>query len=138
MEENTENNLPKIGYLYHYPKLDHATDKFRLDIYVSSEPTEKHFDVTQASFLVIPQKSAMDRLVITHPGDFTKKAHICAGLVVMKDRKGKKEEAFTFGGELQVEAEEYQTICSLTSSAPILEITHAAPNPSRILGIFLL
>jgi hypothetical protein len=50
MHQNEEHNLPKIGYLYHYPRIDHSTDNFRLDIHITSEPTNQHFDVLRVQF----------------------------------------------------------------------------------------
>ena len=49
----------------------------------------------------------------------------------MEDRKGKKEEAFTFGGEINITSEKDQTKCYLVSSAPILEISGASPLKKR-------
>ncbi len=55
-------NLPEIGYLYHYPRLDHPTDKFKLDIFISSVPTEKHFDVIRVTLPVTNHDGGMDHL----------------------------------------------------------------------------
>jgi len=129
MTKKSELDLPKIGYLYHYPRLDHPADKFRLDIFISAVPTEQHFDVLRARLSVntpkgaIPERGVIEHLTIEHPWNFQKTARVCAGVVVMEDRKGKKEEAFTFGGQLTIEPQEFQTVCSLVSSAPILEIS---------------
>lgn len=127
MTQKSETVLPKIGYLYHYPDLDHPADKFRLDIFISEIPTEQHFDVLRAHILVKTSKDAIEHLTIKHPWNYEKAARVCAGFVIMDDRKGKKEEAFTFGGQLKIELQELQTVCILTSSAPILEISGAAP-----------
>jgi hypothetical protein len=127
MAKEIENTLPKIGYVYHYPKMDEPTDKFRLDIFISSIPTEKHFDVLRCQVFVKNRKGTIERLTISHPWVFEKEADVCAGVVIMEDRKGKKEEAFTFGGRLRIDEQEMQTICVLTSSAPILEISGASP-----------
>jgi hypothetical protein len=125
MVEKSERKLPKIGYLYHYPKLDHPTEKFRLDIFVSSVPTEQHFDVLRAHFFVKTAHESIARLTVTHPWNYEKSARVCAGVVIMEDRKGKKEEAFTFGGQLKIEGKEQQTVCNLVSPATILEISRA-------------
>lgn len=122
-----KNTLPKIGYVYYYPKMDEPTEKFRLDIFISSIPTEQHFDVRRVHVFVKTQKGEKDRLIISHPWAFEKEADICAGVLIMEDRKGNKEEAFTFGGKLKIVEQEQQTICTLTSSAPILEISGASP-----------
>ncbi len=127
MAEKPDSTLPKIGYLYHYPQLDHPTDNFRLDIYISSIPTEQHFDVLRARFFVKHLKGEIERLTIAHPWNDEKTARVCAGVVEMEDRKGKKEEAFSFGGQLKIESQDLQTVCILVSPAPILEISGASP-----------
>jgi hypothetical protein len=127
MMENMNDELPKIGYLFYYPQLDHETDRFRLDVFVSAIPTEKHFDVKHANFSVKDEKHDMEVMTIRHPWNFDKSAHVCAGLVVLEDRFGKKQEAFTFGGELTIESKEQQTVCTLVSNAPILDISAASP-----------
>jgi hypothetical protein len=130
MTQKSESDLPKIGYLYHYPKLGHPTDIFRLDIFISSIPTEQHFDVLRVHLFLKTQKGKIERLSITHPWTYEKAARVCAGVVIMEDRKGKKEEAFTFGGQLIIDVKESQTVCVLVSSAPILEISGATPMHS--------
>ena len=47
--------------------------------------------------------------------------------VVLEDRHGKKQEAFTFGGDLTVKSQEQQTICTLVSNAPIFDASAASP-----------
>lgn len=125
MVEKSINGLPKIGYLYHYPNLHHPDGKFRLDIYLSSTPTEQHFDVLHAYFMIEAPNETIDRLTVSHPWVSKKKVHVCAGMVILEDRKKKKEEAFTFGGQLSIDVQEMQTKCVLVSRAPILEISQA-------------
>ncbi len=127
MDTKTENALPKIGYLYHYPRLDHPTDNFRLDIFISSVPTEQHFDVQRVHSFVKTPEGTIEQLTIAHPWMYKKAACVCAGVVIMEDRNKEKKEAFTFGGELKIETQGAQTICTLTSSAPILDISDATP-----------
>jgi len=127
MTEDIANNLPKIGYLYHYPSLDHPTDKFRLDIYISSIPTEKHFDVLHVITNTESQYGGFERLKVTHPWEFQSSYRVCAGIVIMEDRKDKKNEAFCFGGQLTIKGKESLTECVLVSPAPIIEINETSP-----------
>jgi hypothetical protein len=120
-------DIPNIGYLYHYPRLDHPSDNFCLDIYLFSAPTEQHFDVLRSHFSVASQQGTIERLTVKHPWAFGQTFQVCGGLVEMEDWKGKKEEAFTFGGSLTIDSKEMVTTCSLASSAPILEISGATP-----------
>lgn len=125
MSEPSETVLPQIGYLYHYPRLEHPSDHFRLDIFIFPEPTEQHFDIERAQFLVSTKEGDIENLVVSHPWVFEKEAQVCTGLLQMKDRKGKKEEAYTFGGQLTVKTEDRLTNCTLVSSAPLLRISGA-------------
>lgn len=125
MEQNK--NLPEIGYLFHFPKVDHPEDTFQLDVFVSDIPTEKHFDVQRVEYAVYDKDQIIEQLVIHHPYNIPQPAQVCAGKVIMEDRNGRKAEAFTFGGQLSVRAEENQTICSLVSAAPILDISTTNP-----------
>lgn len=127
MEKKSKNAVPEIGYLYHYPQLDHPTDKFRLDIFISSIPTEQHFDVLRVHVNAKNSKGDFECITIKHPWIYEATARTCVGVIILEDRKGKKEEAFTFGGQLNIEMKESYTVCTLLSSAPILEISAASP-----------
>lgn len=120
-------SMPKIGYLYHYPRLDHPGENFCLDIYLLSAPTGQHFDVKSAHLFVATPQQTIERLTIRHPWHYQRTTQVCAGLLEMEDWKGKKEEAFTFGGGLKIGSREAFTTCLLASSAPILEISGATP-----------
>jgi hypothetical protein len=122
------NKLPKIGYLYHYPHLDHPGEKFRLDIFISSVPTGEHFDVQHAHFHVKTPEETIEKLTVTHPWTLQTAARVCVGVIVMEDRNKAKKEAFTFGGKLKIENQPEQTFCTLSSNAPILDISDASPT----------
>ncbi len=128
-----EHNLPKLGFLYHYPSLDHPTDKFRLDIFISSVPTEKHFDVLHVILNIESQYGGLERFKITHPWEYQSPYRVCPGTVIMEDRKGKKVEAFCFGGNLVINKKDSFTECFLSSPAPILEFDET--NPMKVLLI---
>ncbi|MFL7813102.1 MAG: hypothetical protein AB8I40_05435 [Anaerolineales bacterium] len=123
MPEDKEKDLPQIGYQFHYPEIGHADDKFRLDIYLSSELTELHFDVLRATFLIRSPRNTVTNLKVLHPWKFEENARVCPGPVIMEDRIGKKEEAFSFGGQLKIDLKGSTTTCSLVSTAPILHLT---------------
>lgn len=125
MEQNK--HLPEIGYLFYYPQLEHPTDHFRLDVFVSNIATEKHFDVQSVRFHVKGDRQVVEHLTVGHPWASGKSAQVCTGKIIMEDRYGNKEEAFTFGGQLSIQEKEAQTVCTLISPAPILEINAATP-----------
>jgi hypothetical protein len=125
--EGERSDLPKIGYLYHYHNADHPSEKFRLDIYISDTPSEEHFDVLRVILFEDTGKGSTKQTKISHPWKFEGKLHVCPGVIVMEDRKGKKEEAFSFGGVMEILSNDNHTNCTLVSSAPILEISTARP-----------
>jgi hypothetical protein len=123
---STENELPKIGYLYHFPDLNHPTDRFRLDVNISVEPTHKHFDIIRTKFPVFSQRDGAGEISVHHPWTEVKEYQVCPGLIIMEDRNRKKKEGFTLGGKLTIKVEARQTICKLTSEAPIFGINEAS------------
>jgi hypothetical protein len=127
MAQKIAQTLPKIGYLYHYPRIDHPTDNFRLDIHITSEPTNQHFDVLRLQLPIKTDEEYSKPLKVTHPWHYQKGAEVSPGVVIMEDRKEKKEEAFTFGGKLTIDDQDQQTFCVLVSAAPIIEISGARP-----------
>ena len=56
MTDTKDKTLPEIGYLYFYPRMEHPTEKFRLDVFISATPTEQHFDVLQFHCFVKNQR----------------------------------------------------------------------------------
>jgi len=131
MAEKHEKGLPEIGYLYQYPKIDQLTGNFQLTIFISNIPTEKHFDVYRVNFYGINQQNKFVTFNIAHPCYLEKCGRACAGVITMIDRNGVKEDAFTFGSEFKVEVKQSQTVVTLISAAPILDINEA--NPLRML-----
>ena len=127
MNDENEIDLPVIGYLYHYPTLNHPTDKFRLDVYISSIPTEAHFDVLHVILNTESQYGGLERLKISHPWGDHSQFRVCAGKVILEDRKDKKDEAFCFGGQLTINVKKSLTECILVSPAPIIENNETKP-----------
>jgi hypothetical protein len=117
---------PKYGYWYYPPESKHAPGGNRLDIILVETPTGQHFD---PQFVNLPVKKGevMENLKIHHPWKFGSAYQVCAGRVRIIDRKGKIEEAFSFGGELTVQVQDTLTACTLKSPAPILEFTEIDP-----------
>ena len=127
MINELQNNASKIGYFCHYPDPQHPTEKFRMDIFISSTPTKRYFDVHNAHFSVESIDNGLTSIVVSHPWPYQKSFHICPGVVILEDQKGDREEVFTFGGHLEIKQHDNQTECNLTSTAPILEISDTTP-----------
>ena len=119
--------LDHFGYWFYPSKSKHAFGGVRLDIVINEKPTMKHFDPQHVHLSIKAEENLIEPLVIHHPWHFERSFQVCAGLVRIIDRKDKKEEGFTFGGKLTITPQDTMTICTLESTAPILEITESSP-----------
>jgi hypothetical protein len=58
-----------------------------------------------------------------HPWGAADQYQVCLGRIVLRDRKEKVVQAFSFGGELTIRVEPDFTLCQLRSDLPILDLT---------------
>jgi hypothetical protein len=122
---------PDLGYVFYpYESIEHPGHP-RMDVIIHKKPTLRHFDPEEACFLVASHKGhKIDHVHICHPWTQAKKYQVCAGRIILSDRKGKHVEAFSFGGDLQILSDNQETVCVLKSPAPIfyLEEVHCLPT----------
>ena len=109
------------GFYFYSREYSESPGHPRLDVLLRSVPTGKHFDPEKLSIAVASEHRGAELLKINHPWPGQEQYRACAGRVILQDRKDKKVEAFTFGGELRIESEKTLTACFLTSPAPIIE-----------------
>lgn len=118
-------NHKELGYSFQ-PKQCDEPGCPRLEIILHGKPTGKHFDPERVLLTVaettIPE-NAIEHLSIHHNWHGKQNYRVCAGSVRMTDRYGKSVDAYIFGGDLQIEAGQEKTIVSLSSPAPILELS---------------
>lgn len=121
---------PDLGYVYYaYESIEHPGHP-RMDVIMRKTPTYRHFDPTRACFLVVSHKAGrLEQIHIEHPWTMGKRYRVCAGRIYLSDRTGKRVEAFSFGGDLQILSDKEKTVCALMSSAPIFALctTHDLP-----------
>lgn len=120
VESMTDLHRHELGYEFSSSTHSGRPGHSRLDIILRPVPTSNHFDPQQV-FFVISDDEKIEHLTITYKGFQLNKYRVVAGLVRIKDRKGKVMFALTFGGELQIEVEEQKKICTIMSTAPILQ-----------------
>lgn len=125
MSKTNNQPEPKFGYWFTPPESRHAPGGSRLDIFINEKPTEHHFDPEKLHLWVMSKENSTESLTIYHPWDFAPTYRALAGSIEAIDRYGKKEEAYTFGGSLKIESQKTFTVCTLESSAPILDISSA-------------
>jgi hypothetical protein len=116
-------NEPDLGYVFYpYKTIDHPGHP-RLDVIISRKPTYRHFDPERVNFPVVSQtEDFVKHVVIRHPWTLKKRYRVCAGRIVLTDLQGKRIEAFSFGGDLQIVSDAEHTICVLQSRAPIFSL----------------
>ena len=120
---------PDLGYIFYpYKTPDHPGHP-RLDVIIPAAPTYQHFDPQKAEFHVVSPPGDIELLSMHHPWTMGKRYRVCAGRIFLTDRKTKRVEAFTFGGDLQILSDEDHTVCALVSPAPIFPLftTHDLP-----------
>ncbi len=104
----------------------------RLEINILCAPSERHFDPKITQIPIFTSKESVrphkiEQLEIYHPWVYRDTYQAAPGLVTLTDRKGKKVEAYTFGGKLTIDSDENCTTCVIQSDAPIIEISYANP-----------
>jgi hypothetical protein len=118
----------QLGYSFYPPEEPHDLGHARLKVVIRPEPTGKHYD-PESLTCSIAGRSGPEPLHVRHPWTLEPTYRVCAGHVTLDDRKGKQVVAFTFGGELRIDANPQRTICRLTSPVPIL---HHSPGESPL------
>ena len=110
-----------LGYIF-YPSANlEALGFSELAICLYDQPTGKHFDPCEASFPLADQAAGVEQTTFYHPTS-SARYRVSVGRIIIQDFVDKVVEAFSFGGDLQIEATESQTLCRLSSSAPIFDL----------------
>ncbi|MBN1266415.1 MAG: hypothetical protein JXA25_13035 [Anaerolineales bacterium] len=115
----------KLGYIFiPFEKRDSIGFK-ELIINISENPTGDHFDPVEVHvFAAVNDHTAVEEHTFFHPYRSIGHHTIAPGIIIIQDRKGKREEAFSFGGTLSILTQTDLTQCHLVSTAPILPANH--------------
>jgi hypothetical protein len=94
-----------------------------LRIAVRAKPTKLYFDPELVRLRLCDKfgSASWTILELGPPDGGTR--HVCPGRVILRDRLDKRVHFFTFGGSLEVAIAPGETVYSLHSPAPILELT---------------
>ncbi|MBN1313135.1 MAG: hypothetical protein JXB30_17120, partial [Anaerolineae bacterium] len=120
------NTKKELGYYFLPKQYDNAPGRPRLNVVLSATPTGEHFDPENVIYpiaAVANRDRGIEHLIVHHNWLGKKTYRVCAGFVRLTDRRGKSVEAYSFGGDLQINAGRDKTIAKLTSCAPILELS---------------
>ena len=120
---------PDLGYIFYPHETPNHPGHPRLDVIIPAVPTYRHFDPQKAQFQIVSAANDVEHLTIHHPWTAGKRYRVCAGRIFITDRKAKRVEALSFGGNLQILSDAEHTACGLESAAPIFPLftTHDLP-----------
>ncbi len=125
----TYGELPgeELGYTLYPPSRHSDPGCPRVDIRICDTPSEQHFDPYRLTISVYAGLRGIDNLLIRHPWHGETHFHVVPGPMHLESHTGKSLEAFTFGGELEIQESPDCTLLVLKSSAPILfnYVTHS-------------
>lgn len=103
----------------------------RLDVHLQSQPSFEHFDPEQIELTAkIPSGTAvpyLEEMVLFHPWSGVNAFEFGCGHIFLFDRKGKKIDAFTFGGRAHLHETREMTAVVFESPAPIFEVSPVNP-----------
>jgi hypothetical protein len=125
LKKNSPNS--DLGYWFSMKRYPHSPGHPRLTIVISNIASDLHFD---PKVIQLPVFTSIDELhphgiehmKISHPWTYHTSFHVAPGMLIISDRKGKKVEAFTFGGKLEIYIGDDNTKCVIESDAPIIEV----------------
>ena len=113
------------GYQFYPSIYSPALGHPKVDIYLTSEPTGRFFDTYQASFLV-SEAGDIKELQVVHPWEDwmgIHRAKVVAGRFQLCEKDEDAHYGFSLGGEVAIQNLEKATLCTLTSSAPIFNLS---------------
>jgi len=90
---------------------------------VREAPTRMHFDPESMRVEMVSHDGMPNRMTLGFRLPAPESQRVCVGSVVLSDREHKGGEFFTFGGPLESVSVPGETVYSLRSAAPILELT---------------
>ena len=125
---------PDLGYVFYPYEIENHPGHPRLDVIITQEPTGRHFDPEKVHFEVLSVTGDLDQVNFHHPWAQSKQYRVCPGMIMMTDRRGKRIEAFSFGGDLQILSAQDHTVLALSSSAPIFPLFTAHDLPMWIVA----
>jgi hypothetical protein len=112
-----------FGYYFHRPQQEgHDWGYKQLDVNLQPDPTDEHYDPESFRVRIVDLDNRIDHVRIYHPWQGRSQFQVVIDEVILRDRKGKVVEAFTFGGILTIENAEQCTRCTLKSPVPIIDM----------------
>lgn len=129
-ESHLANQMEHWGYFL-LPKVRvHCPGYSGLLVAMRETPTQAHFDPEVMRVRYADQSDAGWATIKLHSA-LEDGRHVLAGRIIVSDRVDKRVEFFTFGSSITVETTPHEVIYSVTSTAPILELTDDTENTAN-------
>jgi hypothetical protein len=132
MGDRTEPFIEDLGYLFIPRKNDNGVGYSRFEAILRSHPTEEHFDPEVLRLRVVSAFGGIEHLYINHPWVGEEHYRAIVSHVLLRDRKNKTVNAYTYGGDLRIEVNQDQTTCVLVSPATIFRMEGIISIPSLV------
>lgn len=110
-----------FGYYFHAPQDGNEWGSNTLEVNLRSKPSGKHFDPEILRLPIARDDNQIAIVRIHHDWPGANRLQVLFGEVVLRDRRDKVIEAFTFGGTLEIETTNDCTLCTLSSPVPIID-----------------
>lgn len=123
----------KLGYSVHPNEQIGSEWDWQFDVNLYQQPTYKHFDPERMDIWMVERSGDVARITVSHPWHRHKQLNLCAGRIILHDRKDKAVEVYSFGGELSILVGNSSTTCHITSPAPIIELIDSNDTPTRFI-----
>jgi len=127
------NQMENRGY-YLLPKSHaHSPGYAGLLVAIRKTPTKMHFDPEAIQLRLRSIDGTATWMTLTLKASVQESRHVCPGQVILRDRVDKRVHFFVFGGSLEIASGPDETVYSLRSPAPTLELTeHAESTPNQL------
>lgn len=107
----------------------HSPGHTGLLVAIRETPTRAHFDPESLHLQILREHGVPEWTTFHLEWRFPESCQVCAGRVYLRDRTKKTVEFFTFGGSLESVAAPGETVYSLRSPAPIIELVDGMESP---------
>jgi hypothetical protein len=124
----------EAGYLFYPSRYRPAIGHEKLDVFLSPAPTGRVFDCAGFYLRARADEWATPTTIsLVHNAEMPARSyHVTPGRFWLYDFGGHSLEGFSFGGNLIAVCQNGQTVCSLESNAPILELDPDSYDVERI------
>jgi hypothetical protein len=129
-----DDKLHSFGYEFEPSKYSPPIGHSGLKTIISSQPTNRFFDVKELHIPTFDGKYYHQTQVSRHELSPVESFQVCLGELRLKSYQGESLWVFSYGGKLRTRIAKDDLICELTSNAPLFEIKDDPGAVSRVIA----